>query len=61
MMREPIATAKTRQVRVSANVLMKKEYFLHCSDCASFQMQLVLGFAQGSIINVTNHYVVSGL
>ncbi len=61
MMREPIVTAQTRQVRVGANVLMKKEYFLHRSNCVSFQMQSILRFAQGSIINVTNHYVVSEL
>jgi hypothetical protein len=61
MMREPEAATKTRQVRDLANILTKKDFFSSLFGCVTTRMQVDRVFAQGSLINVENHDVVSGL
>ncbi len=61
MTREPEATPQTRQVRVIANVLTNMRFFSSSFDCVNPQLQASREFAQSSLINITNHDVVSGL
>ena len=61
MMREPVATAQTRQVRVVANILTKDDFLPSLFDCVNFQMHDNRGFAQSALFNVDSHGVVSGL
>ena len=61
MMREPVAMAQTRQVRVVANVLTKDDFLPLSFDCVGFRKQANRGFAQSSPFNVESHGVVSGL
>ena len=60
-MREPEATTQTRQVRVFANLLTKQNFFVSLCDCVNSRMQENREFAQGSLFNVENYGVVSGL
>lgn len=60
MMREPAATAQTRQFRVAANLLTKNVFFSSSYDCANSRMQANRVFAQSPHINFADHEVVSG-
>jgi hypothetical protein len=61
MMREPVATTKTRQVRVVVKILTKVELLPLSLDCADTWRQLIRGFAQSALINVDTHGVVGEL
>jgi hypothetical protein len=61
MKREPVATTQTRQVRVSANMLMKDEFLSSFFICVDFRRQENRGYAQSSLFNVDSHDVVSEL
>lgn len=61
MMREPVATPQTRQVRVVANMLTKDDFLPSLFDCVVTRRQENRGFAQSALINVDGHGVVSGL
>lgn len=61
MMREPVATAQTRQVRVVANTLTKEDFLLSSFGCVGSLRQENRGFAQSSLFNVESHNVVGGL
>ena len=58
MMREPVATRKTRQVRVAAKILTKVELLPLSLNCADTWRQLIRRFAQSVLINVDTHGVV---
>lgn len=60
MMREPIATTQTQQVRVVANMLMKDDFLPSLFDCAVTSKQINQGIAQSAFISVESHNVVSG-
>ncbi len=61
MMREPVATTQTRQVRVVANILTKDDFLFSSFDCTDFRLHENRGFAQSALFNVESHDVVSGL
>lgn len=61
MMREPIATTQTRQVRVVPNILTKNDFIPSLFDCVYSLKQANRGFAQSSLINVDGHGVIGGL
>ena len=61
MMREPVATTQTQQVRVVANVLTRDDFLPSSFDCVDSRRQENRGFAQGALFNVESHGVVSGL
>jgi len=61
MMREPIATSQTRQVRVVANILTKDTFLPSSFGCADSWKKENRGFAQSSLFNVDSHGVVGGL
>lgn len=61
MMREPIATTQTRQVRVVANILTKDDFLSSSFDCVNARRQQNRGFAQSALFNVESHSVASGL
>lgn len=61
MMREPVATTQTRQVRVVANILTKNVLLSLSLNCMASRMQVIRGFAQSAFINVDFHGVVDGL
>ncbi|RFC34308.1 MAG: hypothetical protein DID91_2727702443 [Candidatus Nitrotoga sp. MKT] len=61
MMREPIATTQTRQVRVVANILTKNDYLTSLFDCTNFLLHENREFAQSALFTVESHDVVSGL
>ena len=61
MMREPVATTQTRQVRVVANILTKDGFFPSSFVCVISRRQENRGFAQSSLFNVESHGVVGGL
>lgn len=61
MMREPVATTQTRQVRVVANILTKDDYLTSLFDCTDFLLHENRGFAQSALFTVESHDVVSGL
>lgn len=60
-LREPLATAKTCQVRASANVLTINIFICLLRYCAAFRVTVSEVFAQGSFINDENHSVISEL
>ena len=59
--REPVATTKTRQVRVVAKMLMKEDFLPSSFECVTSRMQVIRGIAQSTLINVDSHGVVGGL
>ena len=59
MMREPVATTQTRQVRVVPNILTKDDFMPSSFDCVDSRRQENRGFAQSSFINVDGHDVIS--
>ena len=61
MMREPVATTETWQVRVAAKILTKEDLFPSLLNCADFRVKVIRRFAQSTLINVDSHGVVSGL
>ena len=61
MMREPVATTQTRQVRVVANILTKEDFLSSLFDCTDSLPHENRGFAQSALFNVESHDVVSGL
>ena len=61
MMREPVATTQTRQVRVVINLLTKDDILSSSFDCVDSLRQENRGFAQSSLINVDGHGVIGGL
>ena len=61
MMREPVATTQTRQVRVVANILTKDDFLPSLFVCVDSRRQENRGFAQSALFNVESHGVVSGL
>lgn len=61
MMREPVATTQTRQVRVVANILTKYDYLTSLFDCTDFLLHENRWFAQSALFTVESHDVVSGL
>ena len=61
MMREPVATTQTQQVRVVANTLTKDDILPSSFDCVATLRQENREFAQSSLFNVESHGVVSGL
>lgn len=61
MMREPVATTQTRQVRVVANILTRDGFLPLSFVCVDFRRQENRGFAQSALFNVESHSVVSGL
>ena len=61
MIREPVATTKTRQVRVVAKILTKDDLLLLSLNCEDTRRQVIRGFAQSTLINVDTHDVVGGL
>jgi len=61
MMREPVATTQTRQVRVVANILTKHDFLSSSFDCTDSLLHGNRGFAQSALFNVESHDVVSGL
>ena len=61
MMREPVATSPTRQVRVVANILTKDDILSSSLGCVGSWMKENRGFAQSSLINVVGHGVIGGL
>lgn len=61
MMREPIATVQTRQVRVVANILTKDNFRPSSFDCVNSRRQKNRGFAQSTLFNVDSHDVEDGL
>lgn len=61
MMREPVATTQTRQVRVVANILTKDDFLPSSFGCVDFLRQANQRFAQSALLNVESHDVVSGL
>ncbi len=61
MMREPVATTQTRQVRVVANILMKDDFLPSSFVCVGSQGQENREFAQSALFIVDSHDVVSGL
>jgi len=61
MMREPVVTTQTRQVRVAAKILTKQYYLPSSLGCVESRMQENRGFAQSSLINVVGHSVNGGL
>lgn len=61
MMREPVATTQTRQVRVVANILTKEDFLPSSFGCMDSRRQENRGFAQSALFNVESHGVVGGL
>lgn len=61
MMREPVATTQTQQVRVVANILTGDDFLPSSFDCVNARRKENRGFAQSSLFNVDSHDVVSGL
>ena len=61
MIREPVATTKTRQVRVVANILTKVDLLPLLLNCVDSWRQVSQEFAQSALINVDTHGVVGGL
>ena len=61
MMREPVATTQTPQVRVAANILTKDDYLTSLFDCSNFLLHANREFAQSALFTVESHDVVSGL
>lgn len=61
MMREPVATTQTRQVRVVANILMEDDFLPSSFECVDSRKQENRGFAQSALFNVESHGVVSEL
>jgi hypothetical protein len=61
MMREPVATTQTRQVRVVANILTKDDFLSSLFDCVDSLFDESRGFAQSALFIVESHDVVSGL
>ena len=61
MMREPLATTQTRQVRVVANILTEGDFLPSSFECVDSRSQENRGFAQSALFNVESHGVVSGL
>ena len=61
MMREPVATTQTRQVRVEANMLTKDNFLPSSFGCVDSRRQESRRFAQSSLFNVGSHGVVDGL
>jgi len=61
MMREPVATTQTRQVRVVANILTKDDFLPPSFGCVDSRRLENRGFAQSALFNVDSHNVVSGL
>jgi hypothetical protein len=61
MMREPVATTQTRQVRVVANVLTEDDFLPSSLDCVDSRRKENQGFAQSALFNVESHGVVGGL
>ena len=60
MMREPVATTQTQQVRVDANMLTKDDFLPSSFVCVDSRRQESRGFAQSALFNVESHGVVSG-
>lgn len=60
MMREPVATKKTRQVRVVAKILTKDDLLPLSLNCEDTRRQIIRGFAQSALTNVDTHDVVGG-
>lgn len=60
MMREPIATTQTRQVRVVANILTRDDFLPSSFVCVNSRRQENRGFAQSALFNVESHDVVGG-
>lgn len=60
MMREPVATTKTWQVRAVANILTEDDFLLSSFECVDSRRQENRGFAQSALFNVESHSVVSG-
>ena len=60
MMREPVVTTQTRQVRVAANILTKDDFLSSSFDCADSLLYENRGFAQSALFTVESHDVVSG-
>ena len=61
MMREPVATTQTRQVRVVANILTRHDLLPSLFDCVVTPKQKNRGIAQSASISVESHNVVSEL
>ena len=61
MMREPLATTQTRQVRVAAKYIDGGGFFPASFECVDSWRQENQGFAQSTLFNVGNHSVVGGL
>lgn len=61
MMREPVATTQTPQVRVVANILTKDDFWSSSFDCSNPLFNESRGFAQSALFTVESHDVVSGL
>ena len=61
MMREPVATTQTRQVRVVANILTEEDFLPSSFDCSDSLLHENRGFAQSPLFTVASHDVVSGL
>jgi hypothetical protein len=61
MMREPVATTQTRQVRVVANILTKYDYLTSLFDCTDSLLHDNREFAQSALFIVESHDVISGL
>lgn len=61
MMREPVATTQTRQVRVMANILMKVNFYPSSFDCSGSLLHYIRESAQSVLLNITNHNVISKL
>lgn len=61
MMREPVATTQTRQVRVVANILTKNDFMPSLFGCADSLLHENRKFAQSALFNVDSHCVMSGL
>lgn len=61
MMREPVATTQTRQVRVVANILTEDDFLPSSFDCMDSLLHENREFAQSALFTVESHDVVSGL
>lgn len=61
MMREPIATTQTQQVRDAANTLTKYRFLPSSLDCSDSLLHENREFAQSSLFTVESHDVVNGL
>ena len=60
MMREPVATTQTRQVRVVANILTKDDFLSSSFGCTDSLLHENREFAQSPLFTVESHDVVSG-